>query len=289
MSGLYQTTLAHPLSLSGRGVHSGQACTVRLVPVEADYGVRFARVDLPGSPEIPALLSSVTEGPLFRQTLLRSPDDPSVTVATIEHILAVLHGMGVDNARVEMNAAEAPIWDGSAGELTRMISETGLEVHSGVSRRSVSIEDVVAFRPADARNVEYTAWPSEFLTLTYFLEYDHPAIGSQAVTFRVEPQTFAAEIACARTFCTEEEIEFLLTKGLIRGGEFDNAIVVGEAGVLNTELRWADEMARHKVLDLMGDLFLLGGPVRGHICSYRGGHHTNAQFMRYLRKEHLKA
>jgi UDP-3-O-[3-hydroxymyristoyl] N-acetylglucosamine deacetylase len=285
----YQKTLARPLSLSGHGVHSGRECAVTLVPAPVGYGVRFIRADLPGTPEIPVCPSSISEEPLLRQTILCHPQDKSVSVRTVEHILAVLHGLGIDNARVEMTGPEAPIWDGGAGELARRVAACGTRRQEAAERRTFRIGKPVSFAPEDTPGVEYTAWPSETLTVTYFLEYNHPVIGSQAVSFRVEPDVFAAEIAPARTFCTSAEVEYLRSRGLVKGGQTGNAIVVGDEGILNTRLRWPDEMARHKLLDLLGDLLLIGAPVRGHVLAYRGGHHANAQFIRFLGKEFPQA
>ena len=285
----YQKTLARPLSLSGHGVHSGRECAVTLVPAPVDYGVRFIRADLPGTPEIPVCPSSISEEPFLRQTILCHPQDKSVSVGTVEHILAVLHGLGIDNARVEMTGPEAPIWDGGVGELARKAAEGGIDEQRDAVKKVFRVRRPVSFAPEDTPGVEYTAWPSETLTVTYFLEYNHPVIGSQAASFRVEPDVFTAEIAPARTFCTSDEVEHLRSKGLIKGGQTGNAIVVGDKGILNTRLLWPDEMARHKLLDLVGDLLLIGAPVRGHILAYRGGHHANAQFIRFLGKEFPQA
>jgi len=285
MSPEWQTTVARPATLSGRGIHSGIECELRLAPAPADHGVRFVRVDLPGAPEIPANLRAISREPFSRQTILRAPDDDGVGVRTVEHVLAALHGMAVDNVRVKMTGPEPPIGDGSAAEVVRELLREGTRSIQGAPRRPFTIDRPVSFTPEGSPLVRYSAWPSEFLTVTYFLEYDHPFIGSQAATFRALPETFAREIAPARTFCTVEEVDSLREKGLIRGGSVDNAIVVGRDGAINTELLWRDEFARHKILDLIGDLFLLGSPVRGHIVAYRGGHAEHAQFIQRLGKE----
>jgi UDP-3-O-acyl N-acetylglucosamine deacetylase len=285
MSQPLQTTLATPITLGGRGIHSGMDCDIAIHPAEADSGVVFVRVDLEGAPVIPARIENVTQETMLRQTVLHCPEKPQVTVRTVEHILASLHGMGVDNARVEMSAAEPPIWDGSAKPLADKIAETGTREIPGAFRRCFRIDRPVAWQPGDTSKVEFAAWPSEFLTVTYFLYYDHPVIGSRAVSFRVDPKTFQKEIAPARTFCTFEEVEFLRSKNLIQGGDENNAVIVGQEGILNTKLLWEDELARHKLLDLLGDLLLLGAPVRGHVLSFRGGHQSNAKFIQHLRKE----
>ncbi|MBN1865721.1 UDP-3-O-[3-hydroxymyristoyl] N-acetylglucosamine deacetylase [Candidatus Sumerlaeota bacterium] len=281
----FQTTIQAPVALEGRGVHSGLECRLTILPAEADYGVRFARTDLPGVPEIPASLDALGEDSGTRQTILRSPDNPQAFVSTIEHVLAVLHALAIDNARIEMTGPEAPIWDGSARELAVRANESGVRVLDGSRRRVFAVRRPLFFEPEDGNGVQYSLWPSRSLTITYFLEYDHPLIGAQAATFRIDPETFVAEIAPARTFCTFEEVEYLRSRGLIQGGEADNAIVIGRDRILNTELLWPNELARHKLLDLLGDLFLLGGPVRGHVVAWRAGHRSNARLLDFLRKE----
>lgn len=282
-----QTTLASQASFAGVGVHSGAPCRVTLAPAPADSGVRFVRTDLEGDPEIPVRPESVSTEPMLRQTILRKPARPEAQVRTVEHILATLYAMDVDNARIEMTSAEAPIGDGSAMAAAQAVRDADIVPIDGSHRKVVAIERPLRFSPADAPEVEYSAWPSETLTVTYFLDYDHPVIGSQAAECLVDPEVFVEELAGARTFCTEQEIEYLRAQGLIRGGSPDNAIVVGEAGVLNTTLRWDNELARHKLVDLLGDLFLLGVRLRGRIAAHRAGHQTNALFLEYLRKELL--
>jgi len=247
--------------------------------------VQFRRTDLPGTPEIPATVDFVGQETLLRQTVLRISDTPEACVQTVEHVLAVLQALEIDNALIEMTGPEAPIWDGSAAEIAARVFDAGVVEIAGSQRKFYHIPGPMAFFPEKSEGVEYTAWPSEHLTVTYFLKYDHPAIGSQACSLMVTPDDFVREIAPARTFCMIEEVEYLRSKGLIKGGSVENAVVFGPSGPLNTDLRWDNEPARHKALDLLGDLMLLGHPLRGHILVTRGGHQTNAQFVRHLRKE----
>lgn len=280
-----QTTLRAPAYLEGRGIHTGAPCRIAVLPAPADYGLRFLRTDLPGRPEIPARAESVGIEPMMRQTVLTAPDNPEARVMTVEHLLAALSALEIDNARIEMSAPEAPIWDGSGAQAAECLVRAGKVELEGSLRDCLRPEKPIVFLPPEADGVEYTLWPSAGLTVTYFLEYDHPAIGSQAASFAVSPELFAREIAPARTFCTIEEVEFLRSKGLIQGGSIDNAVVFGPDGPMNTELRWDNEPARHKALDLLGDLALLGAPLRGHVLVARGGHQTNAQFVKHVRKE----
>lgn len=280
-----QTTLAAPVSLAGRGIHTGVDCRLTVLPAGPDHGIRFARVDLEGRPEIPADIAAAAQEGVERQTILHATDRPEATVCTVEHLLAALLAQGIDNARIEMDAAEAPIGDGSAAEIAGALARAGVRDLDGTTRHPFCVTRPVSFAPEEVRGVEYTAWPSEHLILTYFLQYDHPVIGTRVATFVITPETFQTELAPARTFCTIEEVEFLRSKGLIRGGDVGNAIVVGRDRILNTELRWENELARHKLLDFLGDLSLLGAPARGHFLSHRGGHFSNARFVQYLRKE----
>ncbi len=284
-----QTTLVAPVSFHGRGVHRGVDCPVRISPAPADFRIRFIRTDLDGAPEIPADIDGVSTEPMLRQTVLCSPENPTVRVETVEHILASLHGMGIDNARVEMSSPEPPIGDGSARELAELLRTAGVKPLENAPRRTFDITRPIVFSTDGAHPVEFSAWPSEKLILTYFMEYDHPVIGSKVVSFEIHPETFVSQIAPARTFCLFQEVEYLRQKGLIKGGSLDNAIVVGEGEIMNTELLWEDELARHKLLDLLGDLFLLGLPVRGHILAWRSGHRANAGFIQFLRKEFTQA
>ena len=285
MSQNHQTTLNGSVSFHGKGLHGGRECHTTLSPAPADFGIRFFRLDLTGAHEIPARMEVLSTEQNSRQTVLCAPEDPSATVQTVEHVLAVLHGLGIDNARVEMNELETAILDGSAGEIALRVAQCGVRKIEGHSPRFFHISRPAAFQPAAFPKVQYSVWPSDFLTVTYFLEYDHPFIGSQSATFRIDPEIFLNEIAPARTFCLYEEIEPLIAAGLIKGGEVDNAIVVGPEGPMNTQLLWDNELARHKLLDLIGDLYLLGSRVKGHIVSYRGGHSSNHQLIQYLRKE----
>lgn len=282
---MQQTTLKDTIEVDGYGVHSGAHCTVILRPAEADYGIKFVRTDLKQSVEIPVCTSVISQETLMRQTVLRAPADSNVEVRTIEHILSTFHGMGISNVSVEMSASEAPIWDGSAKLIAEAVAKVGIRSIEGSTQRFLSVDRPLAFSASGNGLVEYAAWPSEYLTVSYFLQYDHPVIGTQAVTFRVDHETFRNQIAPSRTFCTSEEIDYLRSKGLIRGGDLDSAVIVGPEGVLNTELLWKDELARHKLLDLVGDLMLCGTPMRGHFLSFRGGHQGNAEFVRFLEKE----
>ncbi len=280
-----QATIETPFSYSGTGVHSGRECHISFVPAEPGRGVVFIRKDLTGGPEIPVCADSIHPAGAGRQTTLVSPESPGAMVQTIEHILAALMALRIDNVEISMDNAEAPIDDGSAENITRRLIKAGRVEQQGSVCNFLRPDRAFSMGSNDSSAPAFTIWPSNTLTISYFLEYDHPLIGRQAVSYEITPEVFEREIAPARTFCLKEEVDYLLSQGLIKGGSIDNAIVVGRDKIVNTELKWPDEMARHKLLDLIGDLALLGRPLCGHVVSHRGGHAANAEFVHYLRKE----
>lgn len=279
----WQKTLARPLSLSGQGIHSGLPCQLTLCPAKANTGVQFLRTDLKNAQEILARVDFLGQDHM-RRTVLQDPNRPENRIETAEHILAALLAFGITNVRVECTAAEMPIWDGSAMEIARALSQAEIENQEGCPIAPFVVEEPFSFSPENAPDTAYSAWPSERLVVTYFLDYDHPAIGTQTASFCIGPEVFTESIAPARTFCTEEEVAYLREHNLIKGGDANNAVVVGRQGIINTELYWENELARHKLLDFLGDLYLLGSPPQGHFVSCRGGHQANAAFTQTLRK-----
>lgn len=259
-------------------MHLGEPVNLRLSPALDCTGIRFSRTDLPDSPEIVACLGNLVPDDLLRRTTIRSGN---ATVHTIEHIMSAAHGLGVDNLLVELDAAEPPFLDGSALPYVRMIREAGI-VAQDSDARVVRIPAPLAFRDGDS---EISALPSETLRVTFFFSSENPFLRTQAAGFVIDPETFAAEIAPARTFCFFEEIENLRRQGLIRGGSLSSAVVIGKKSIINESLRFPDEPVRHKILDFIGDLALLGFPVAGHFLAWRAGHRVNAAFGQFLRKE----
>jgi UDP-3-O-[3-hydroxymyristoyl] N-acetylglucosamine deacetylase/3-hydroxyacyl-[acyl-carrier-protein] dehydratase len=262
--------------VTGVGLHSGVRTTLRVKPAPAGTGVVFVRSDLPGAPRIPADVRHLGEMP--RRTLLKGPG--GAEVHTVEHFLASCVGLGIDNLVVELDGPECPGMDGSAADFVRLLEELGptalgaprpeLVVRSAVSAASGSGGALVAFPSDDGFSVSYT------------LEYDHPALGRQTFSLRVTPERFRDEVAPARTFCLAAEAAALRRADLGRGATYQNTLVVGENGVIENEPRWPDEFARHKVLDLLGDLFLVGRDIRCHVHAYRTGHAANLGLVRAL-------
>ena len=246
-----------------------------LKPARAGRGIRFRRADL-GGVEIPATVDNVDR--LHYATAL-SRD--AGTVETVEHLLAALVGLGVDNVVVELNQPEVPIMDGSAASFVYLVHEAGLKRLTR-PRRYLKVLRSVSLTRGDKSIALY---PSEHFKITYTISFDHPLLRHMTHTLRVTQESFVDEIAPARTFGFLKEVEMLRKKGLALGGSLDNAVVLGETGILNNSLRFEDEFVRHKILDAIGDLALLGSPVIGHLVAHRGGHELHAAFAEKFLRE----
>ena len=270
-----QHTIRRSVSCSGIGLHSGEKVTLSLRPARAGYGVRFRRADL-GGVEIPATVDNVDR--LHYATGL-SRD--AGTVETVEHLLAALVSLGVDNVVVELNQAEVPIMDGSAASFVYLVHEAGLKRLTR-PRRYLKVLRPISLTRGEKRIALY---PSDHFKVTYSISFDHPLLRHMTHTLRVTQESFVDEIAPARTFGFLKEVEMLRQKGLALGGSLDNAVVLGETGVLNSSLRFDDEFVRHKILDVIGDLALVGYPVIGHLVAHRGGHELHAAFAEKILQE----
>jgi UDP-3-O-[3-hydroxymyristoyl] N-acetylglucosamine deacetylase len=262
-----QRTLRKVAPCTGIGLHSGQKVSISLKPAPADFGIRFFRADL--GVEIPAHVSCLG-GAQQLQTGLRRHN---ASVETVEHLLSALSSLGVDNALIELNQPEVPIMDGSAAPWVYLIQSAGTK-ELGVSRKTVEILSAVEVRDGDKRIAVY---PSDHFKISYTIAFDHPLLRHQEMTLDVTEQSFIEQVAPARTFGFQKEVEMLRQRGQALGGSLDNAVVVGETGVLNP-LRFDDEFVRHKMLDAIGDLALIGHPIRGHLVVHRGGHALHTAF-----------
>jgi UDP-3-O-[3-hydroxymyristoyl] N-acetylglucosamine deacetylase len=271
-----QRTLRRPVSCSGIGLHSGNKVTLSLKPAPADYGIRFQRSDL-GGLEIPATVTHLG-GIRLATGLTRE----AVSVETVEHLLAALTALGIDNVIVELNTPEVPIMDGSAAPFVYLIlNEAGVK-RLPAPKKFLKVLRPISLSQGDKRIALY---PSDHFKVTYSISFDHPLIRHQSRTMKITDETFVEEIAPARTFGFLKEVEMLRQKGLALGGSLDNAIVLGETGVLNNALRFEDEFVRHKILDVIGDLSLVGYPVLGHLVAHRGGHALHTAFAARILEE----
>ena len=263
----YQRTLKRPTSCEGVGLHTGAKVSLRIMPAPVDSGVVFVRVDLPGKPSVPARVEFVVSAALAT-TLGR--DD--CRVGTVEHLLSALSGVGIDNARIEVDGPEVPIMDGSAAPFAALVSEAGIRLQDKtksflVIRREVTVKD---------GDKHATIAPSKRLRIDCKIDFKHPLISDQTYSLEFSDRTYAKEIARARTFGFLKDVEALQANGLARGGSLDNAIVIDEFSILNPEgLRFPDEFVRHKLLDTLGDVALMGRPVLGHLTVYKSGHALN--------------
>ncbi len=274
-----QRTLAEPVTWSGVGLHSGTASSIRLVPGAADTGVIFCRVDLPERPRIPASVECVADLP--RQTALRHN---GAEVQTIEHLLSALVGMGVDNVLVEIDGIELPGGDGSSLEYVRLVQKAGVVEQARECRR-VRVTEPVSISEGDVSLVALPARSGDGLTISYTLDYRASETVVQHLTLEVGPDSYVREIAPARTFCMRSEVEELRRRGLGKGATYQNTLVIGDQGVIENSLRFQDEFVRHKILDLLGDLYLLGAPLEGHIIAVKSGHGVNVRLVRKLREQ----
>src|ERR1041384_7243519 len=270
-----QRTLRRAVSCTGIGLHSGNKVTLSLKPAPADYGIRFQRSDL-GGLEIHATVTHL--GGIQYQTGLTRE---AVSVETVEHLLAALTALGVDNAIVELSSPEVPIMDGSAAPFTYLIQEAGIK-SLPAARRYLKVLHPISLSRGDKRIALY---PSDHFKVTYSIAFDHPLLRHQSRTIRLTEESFLEEIAPARTFGFLEEVEWMRQQGLALSGSLENAIVIGDTGVLNNALRFDDEFVRHKILDVIGDLALVGHPVIGHVVAHRGGHGLHTAFAAQVLEE----
>ena len=264
----FQRTLRQPVSFSGIGLHTGYAVNMTLQPAPPDTGITFRRTDLQGF-EIEARRRHVAKVS-YATTLMKK----GVMISTVEHILAALYGLGIDNLYLDLDAMEAPILDGSCSRYVEEILKDGQDsiVEQDAPRRYLVIEKPIEVRQDNKFAGIYPSVPAGRLQATYLIEFDHLAIGRQQIDMELTPETFCRELAAARTFGFVSDIEYLKGLGLIRGGTLDNAVVLSPDEILNQELRYPDEFVRHKLLDLLGDIALVGYPVIGHLRAERAGH-----------------
>ncbi len=297
-----QRTLAKEISLTGKGLHTGIDVTITFKPAPANHGYKFCRVDLPGKPVIDALAEHVTE--TSRGTTLVQNN---ASVSTIEHVLAAFHGMKVDNALIELNGPEAPIMGGASAMFVDAIKEAGI-VELKEERNYYIVKQKITFSDEE-HGVDLILYPDDHLSINVLIDYNSRILGNQyAILDSIDD--FEDKISKSRTFVFFHELEPLFKKGQIKGGDLDNAIVILEkeveqeeidriaklfnrpgitshkAGVLNnTELRYPNEPARHKLLDIMGDLALVGQPIKGKVVATRPGHFANTRLAKIIRQE----
>lgn len=302
-----QRTIKDPVSYSGVGLHTGNSSTITFHPAPENYGYRFVRTDVPNSPEIPALVDYVTD--IARGTTL-SVD--GTHVHTVEHVLAALVGLQIDNCRMELTANEPPVGDGSALPFVEALRTTEI-IEQKAPRDYLVLDEQIRYLN-DVNGTDILALPNDDFRITVMIDYANPALGSQHTGLFDLEKEFVTEFCSARTFCFLNEVESLYNQGLIKGGNFDNSVVIvdremseeelqqllaklgiegnavlGGTGILNDKkLRYRNEPARHKLLDMLGDLALIGVPMKAQILAARPGHASNIEFARKVRKHYLQ-
>ncbi|MBI5345323.1 MAG: UDP-3-O-acyl-N-acetylglucosamine deacetylase, partial [Deltaproteobacteria bacterium] len=263
---------------SGIGLHTGHNVSVRILPAGEDTGITFVRTDIPGSPRIKATASSVVA--TDRATTIGCK---GVNITTIEHILAAFYGLGVDNAVVEVSGPEIPALDGSAAHFIEVMEEAGLKELSGL-RKYLVIKKPIKVTEGGRYIFIYPSEDTEF-TVDYSMDFQHPFLTKQTFSRLFSVDVFKNEVGSARTFVFKRDVERLRANGLAKGGSLNNAVVIGEDEILNEGgLRFPDELVRHKVLDMVGDISLLGAPVVGRIIAHRAGHSLNFRLVQQILK-----
>jgi UDP-3-O-[3-hydroxymyristoyl] N-acetylglucosamine deacetylase/3-hydroxyacyl-[acyl-carrier-protein] dehydratase len=270
---LQQQTINRPVNFSGIGLHSGNRVNMTFLPADPNTGIRFRRVDLEGKPEIEARVENVIE--TNRSTTIGKGN---TKIHTVEHVLATFAGYGIDNAIIELDANEPPVADGSSRQYCKMIEEVGIAAQ--VERRDpYTVAEPIELQ---AGETEMAIFPNDVLKITC-TSADRAERFTQFFSVEISPKTWERDLAHARTFCFYEEIEFLIKNGLIKGGSLENAVVVRDDAVLTTEpLRYTNEFVRHKMLDILGDLSLVGRPLCGHIIAVKPSHSANCELAKLI-------
>ena len=300
-----QQTISRSASCTGIGLHTGVECTITFKPAPEDYGIRFVRTDIKNCPEIKADIDHVVD--ISRGTTI---EEKKVRINTVEHALAAVSGLRIDNVLIELTSKEPPVMDGSAKDFVEVLLTSGI-VSQEHERNVLEIRRAVNYTDP-YRDIDIHVIPSDRFRVTFMVEYPLPSLGTQYEAIYNMAEDFAVEVAPARTFCFLSEVEMLKENGLIKGGSLDNAVVLidkrldrseinrlrdlfdieeniitGANGILNGKiLRFRNEPVRHKTLDLIGDLALLGIPIKGHVTAARAGHASNVEFVKTLKREY---
>jgi len=302
-----QRTIQMSQSSSGVGLHTGVQSTIAFHPAPENFGIRFIRSDIPGCPEIKADIDHVVD--ISRGTTIEEND---VRIHTVEHALAAVSGLRIDNILIELTGKEPPVMDGSAKDFVESLLKAGIKTQKKM-RKVLEITRAVNYTNP-YREIDIHVIPANRFRVTFMVEYPLPALGTQYEAIYNMQEDFAFEVAPARTFCFLSEVEMLREQGLIKGGSLENAVVIvdkeidtieinrlkelfgiehniiqGVNGILNGKvLRFKNEPVRHKTLDLIGDLALLGVPIKGHVTAARAGHASNVEFVKKLKKQYAK-
>jgi len=278
-----QRTIIKEVSLEGIGLHTAGKSRIVIKPALVDSGIRFTRVDLPDKPTVEASIDNLLpESFSQRRTSIGRED---VKINTIEHLMAALSGMGIDNLSIEIDNEEVPGLDGSSLNFLEILEKAGIKEQEK-ERQYYKIKESICVEESGALIV---ILPSSGYRISYLLDYDQPLLGTQFMEIDFNSDTFKKELARARTFCLEEEAVELQRHGLGQGANYENTLVVGKQGVIKNKLRYENEFIRHKMLDLVGDIFLLGYPIKGHIIAVKSGHALNLKLAKKIEMQKKKS
>ncbi len=300
-----QRTIKETSSCTGVGLHTGVESKITFKPAPENYGIRFKRTDIKGSPAIKADINHVVD-----ISLGATIEQNGVRIHTVEHTLAAVSGLRIDNILIELTSKETPVMDGSAKDFVEALHSAG-QITQDANRRVLPIRNAVTYSDT-VKEIDIHVIPSDRFRVTFMVDYPLPQLGTQYEAIYNMEEDFAKEVAPARTFCFMSEVEMLKEQGLIKGGTLENAVVIidkeiipdeidhlrtlfnieetiisGANGILNGKvLRYRNEPVRHKTLDLIGDLALLGVPIKGHVTAARSGHASNVEFVKMIRQEY---
>ena len=270
-----QQTIAKPLSISGIGLHTGVDVSMKLFPAEANYGIKFIRKDLDDNNVIEAIWSNVTSTKL--STTISNKH--GVSVSTIEHLMSALSGLHIDNIKIEINGPEVPIMDGSSIKFVNLIDSTSIK-KLDKKRKILKVKKNIKVEK-DNSSVELK--PNNQFSINFEIDFPSKLVSQQSCQLQLVNGNYKTDIASARTFGFEKDVDLLRSNGLALGGSLENAVVVGETKILNSDgLRFEDEFVRHKILDSIGDLYLAGSPIQGYFLGNKSGHHLNNLLLRSL-------
>ena len=270
-----QQTISKPISINGIGLHSGTSVSMQLYPAQADYGIKFVRKDLSDNNVIVALWSNVSNTNLSTTI----SNNNGVSVSTIEHLMSALSGLHIDNIKIEINGSEVPIMDGSSIKFVNLINSTSIK-KLNKKRKILKVKKNIKVVKNDS-SVELR--PNNQFSIDFEIDFPSKLVSQQSCQLQLINGNYKTDIAYARTFGFEKDVHMLRSNGLALGGSLENAVVVGESRILNTEgLRYKDEFVRHKILDSIGDLYLAGAPIQGYFFGNKSGHHLNNLLLRSL-------
>lgn len=277
-----QKTIAGQVTLQGVGIHTGNKANLTFKPAEVDSGVTFIRTDVPGAPRIKADVGSLVLASKFSRR--SSIGNDQIEVQTVEHLMAALSSLGIDNIDIEIDNNEVPGLDGSSINFLDAL-EKAIIVQQDKLKYIYAVKEPICIQEGSS---SITILADKEFKISYTLNYDHPMLAAQFLEIVVNAESFKASLSSARTFCLESEASELQNQGLGLGANYDNTLVVGKAGVIKNKLRFNDEFVRHKILDLIGDLYLAGCPLRGHVVALKSGHSLNLKIAQKIYEQRLK-